>query len=66
MKLCKSCNTKSNNDTYEGDFNPYNKEHCEPCALILHKVDLFEEILNRPNIKGHIRKVKLTAKITKI
>ncbi len=65
MKKCKSCGTNSKNKTYEGDQNPFNKDHCMPCALILHMVKIVEEALSRPNISGQVRKVKLTAKITK-
>ena len=56
---------QSKNKTFEGDSNPFNKEHCMPCASILLLVSILEKTLSQPNIAGQVRKVKLTAQIEK-
>lgn len=65
MKKCKSCGIPSKNSTYEGDNNPFNVEHCMPCAHILRVASLLEEVLSRPNILGQSRKVKIKVEISK-
>lgn len=65
MKKCRSCGISSKNTTYEGDTNPFNVEHCMPCARILQMCKIFEEVANRPNIMGQIRKVKINVQISK-
>lgn len=65
MKKCKDCKTVSRNKTYPGDTNPYNVEYCQPCAMIRQMLDVIEQSMNGPNILGQVRKVKITAVITK-
>ena len=65
MKKCKSCGIQSKNKSFSGETNKYNAEHCFPCALILGYLDQVEIALSQPNVGGQVRKVKITATITK-
>jgi len=65
MKKCKSCGVPSKNKSYEGDNNPFNKEHCQPCALILNMAKICENVWSQPNPAGQVRNVKLNVEITK-
>ena len=65
MKKCKECGILSKNKTYVGDSNPFNEEHCSPCALILNMARICETVWSQPNLAGQVRKVKLDIKITK-
>ena len=65
MRKCKSCGVPTKNKTFMGDTNPFNLEHCMPCASIIQLVKVTEEVLNRPNISGQVRNVKLSAIISK-
>ena len=64
-KKCKSCGIYSTNKPCEGIDNKYDLENCFVCARILNATNIFEKVLNQPNIQGHIRKVKLSVKISK-
>ena len=63
MKKCETCGRKTTNKSYEGDDNKYNERNCQQCAMILKMVDIFEISLNKPNLQGNTRKVKLSVKI---
>lgn len=65
MKKCKACKTPTKNKSHEGETNPYNDDFCYQCARIYQLVDVFETALNKPNLMGHKRKVRLTVTITK-
>lgn len=65
MKICTSCGIRSKNKDWAGEDNPYNAEHCYPCASIHLQVDLFAKVLSQPNILGQSRTVVLVPTIYK-
>jgi len=65
MKKCKQCGITTKNQSFDGDKNRHNKDHCESCAVILSVIDEMEIVLSQPNPKGSRRIVKLNPTITK-